>query len=149
MAQQIHVRKEHLREPRGLGRSRLWLLVAVFGGPLAWGFQFCANAAIASYPCVPGSTIATTAPVDFPTARTILYIINIVALLATVAAAWVAWRIRRDARGEGDDAPAATILAERLSRTRYLAAWGVIFALASLATILFGLVMIIGAPAQC
>ncbi|HXU99841.1 MAG TPA: hypothetical protein VG166_05025 [Caulobacteraceae bacterium] len=135
-------------EPEGPGRHRLGLLFAVLGAPLAWSGQVVFGAAFAAYPFVPQGTLFTTAPLSESADRLGLFAANLIAIVVAALATWVAWQAWQGARGDFRGT-AAGLLAERLTRTRYLAMWGLLNGSIFIAALLFDTVMLIGTPATC
>jgi hypothetical protein len=148
MAQRLKIEPSDRLEPSAVGRSRWLLGFAAFGAPGAWSAQFIAGAAIASYPCIPDGTLYVTAPLEEPSARTLLLAVNVVATFVALLALYTAWLAWKGSRQDDPPSPEA-ILAERLSRTRYLAAWGLMNGCGFLIAILFDTVMVLGVPARC
>ncbi|HEX4195969.1 MAG TPA: hypothetical protein VHZ26_00870 [Caulobacteraceae bacterium] len=134
-------------EPSGPGRSTPAMLFAVFGAPLAWSVEIAVDAAIACYPCASQGTLWQTLPVGWTVASSLLWAVNIAAILVAAAATAAAFSALRGAP-RSEPRPTA-VFGERLSRTHYLAVWGVLNGFGFLAALLFDSVMILGTPAQC
>lgn len=148
MAQVVQLSRLERREPAGPGRRRLVFLFAVMGAPLAWSAQVAFNAAFAAYPCAPHSTLAVTAPITADADRICLFLVNLLAIVAAAVATGLAWQAWRGAEGRSEGST-ASLVAERLTRTRYLAMWGLINGALFIGALVFDTVMLIGTPAIC
>jgi hypothetical protein len=93
------------------------------GGPLAWAVQLNANYALASHACFPATAPRALPPPSWAGVNGIMLVINIVALLISLAAlfvAWRAWRVTREEHRGGS----AHLLEVGEGRSRFLAACG-------------------------
>jgi hypothetical protein len=148
MAERVQMSALERREPRGPGRRPLLFLFAVMGAPLAWALEIVVDAAFAAYPCAGRGTLEIAAPIGQAGDRAILLAANVLALAAAAAATWLSWQAWVGAEGE-EKGVAAGLLAERLTRTRYLATWGLLNGAIFIAALLFDTVMIFGTPPSC
>jgi hypothetical protein len=108
----------------------LWF--GLFGGPVAWSVQTLVNLSLASHACYP-----QLFPLDAPTTgglRGIVFVVSILAVLVSSAAAvsaWRAWQFTRhehqQASGKADQHRAETAALETgEGRTRFMALAGVL-----------------------
>lgn len=150
MAQHVLLNQLERPEPRGPGRSPGWLFFAVFGAPLAWFAQFLFDIAFASYPFIPNGTLFTTAPLSEGGDRIVLFVVNVVGLAIAALATWSA-QLAWSGAGEGGQARGVTasLLVVRLTRTRYLAMWGLLNGAIFIPSIICDTVMLFGTPATC
>jgi hypothetical protein len=110
-------------------------LFGLLGGPGAWFIQLCVGYLLTSGPCFPHDNRRLSALAGFAWTWPTSIALSLFAVLLGIAACSVSWGILRRTQIE---ARADRPLPEDVSRTRFLALWGMVlgagFALASLVT---------------
>jgi hypothetical protein len=117
------------------------------GGPLAWAVQLNVNYALASHACFPATSPRALPPASWAGVNGSMLVINIVALLISLAAlfvAWRAWRVTREEHRGGS----AHLLEIGEGRSRFLAACGVMAAGGFFVATIFNTAALIWVP-QC
>ncbi len=132
-AQPILLVRRSRRHPRF--SKGLQGVFGLLGGPGAWFIQLCVGYVLASGPCFPHDNRRLSELAGFAWTWPTLIAVSLSAVFVGVAACSVSWGIlRRTQIEEVADHPPP----EDVSRTRFLALWGMVFgagfALASLVT---------------
>ncbi len=124
-------------------RSLARPLFGVFGAPAAWFAQLVLNYALASYPCMPNDAPFARLPPTWSWDRPVLFVVNVLALLISLASAVVAtadWRRARTLKQWGP-------LEAHDNRVRFLAYCGLMAGWGFLAASAFNTIDLIGVPA--
>jgi hypothetical protein len=117
------------------------------GGPLAWAVQLYVNYALASHACFPATASRALAPPSWAGVNSIMWMINVVALVISLAALFVAWRAWRATRNEHRDG-SAHLLEVGEGRSRFLAACGAMAGAGFFVATIFNTAALIWVP-QC
>jgi hypothetical protein len=124
--------------PRRHEVSSLTLAFCLLAAPSLWGLRLVINFAIDSYFCYPGDTRQVALPGGLSWVWPTLIAINALTILVAAAAAITSlglWRSSRDefARSSGP------LIELGEGRTRFLAIWGLIISIGTIAAVVFDL----------
>jgi hypothetical protein len=125
--------------------STVALLGALFAGPVVWGLQLIINYSLAAHACYPGDMPLHDVAPGFHSARTIILLVNLLALALVLAGTGLSYKHWRATRAEQrGDAEHAIEAGE--GRTRFLALWGVMAGLGFFIGILFDTLALLMVP---
>jgi hypothetical protein len=102
-------------------------LFGLLGGPLAWFIQLCAGYGLASWPCFPSAERRLLPPSGYAWTWSAMVVVSVAAIVTSLAAFFVSRRIYNRTRDE-DAGGHEHLLEIGAGRTRFLALWGMVFA---------------------